>query len=149
MRTTLLSLIGLVAAVLAAANPPGPNPPARKTVVTIRGDGFLVNGEPTYKGRTWNGKRVEGLLMNSRMVQATFDDLNPDTRDRWAYPDTRKWDADRNTREFVAAMPEWRKHGLLAITLNTRTTTSISTNRRTTSSPRWESTPRGGTSTTG
>ena len=56
--------------------------------------------------------------MNSRMVQATFDDLNPETVGRWAYPDTKKWDADRNTREFVAAMPEWRKHGLLAVTLN-------------------------------
>jgi hypothetical protein len=94
------------------------NAPARKTEVSIRGAAFLINGEPTYKGRTWNGKKVEGLLMNSRMVQATFDDLNPETVGRWAYPDTKKWDADRNTREFVAAMPEWRKHGLLAVTLN-------------------------------
>jgi hypothetical protein len=37
---------------------------------------------------------------------------------RWAYPDTGQWDADRNTREFIAAMPEWRRHGLLAFTLN-------------------------------
>ena len=36
----------------------------------------------------------------------------------WAYPDTGKWDAERNTREFLAAMPEWRRHGLLAFTLN-------------------------------
>jgi hypothetical protein len=92
--------------------------PPRKTEVSIRGDAFLINGEPTYKGRTWKGKKIEGLLMNSRMVQATFDDLNPDTRDKWAYPDTKKWDADRNTREFVAAMPQWRKHGLLAVTVN-------------------------------
>jgi hypothetical protein len=56
--------------------------------------------------------------MNSRMVQGIFDDLNPDTRAKWAYPDTGKWDADRNTREFIAAMPEWRRHGLLAFTLN-------------------------------
>jgi hypothetical protein len=90
----------------------------RKTTVAIRGDAFLINGEPTYKGRTWKGKKIEGLLLNSRMVQATFDDLNSETVGRWAYPDTKKWDADRNTREFVAAMPEWRKHGLLAITLN-------------------------------
>jgi hypothetical protein len=52
------------------------------------------------------------------MVQAIFDDSNPQTVSRWAYPDTNKWDADRNTREFVAAMPEWRKHGLLAVTVN-------------------------------
>src|SRR5262245_35832815 len=90
----------------------------RKTRVTIDGTKFLINGEPTYKGRKWNGHAIEGLLFNSRMVQGIFDDLNPDTRGRWAYPDTKKWDADRNTREFIAAMPAWRKHGLLAFTLN-------------------------------
>ncbi len=56
--------------------------------------------------------------MNARLVQGTFDDLNPETVGRWAYPDTGRWDPDRNTREFVAAMPEWRRHGLLAFTLN-------------------------------
>jgi len=52
------------------------------------------------------------------MVQGVFDDMNPETRFRWAYPDTGKWDPERNTREFVAAMPEWRAHGLLAFTIN-------------------------------
>ncbi len=56
--------------------------------------------------------------MNSRMVQGVFDDLNPQTVDRWAYPDTQVWDSERNTREFIAAMPAWREHGLLAFTLN-------------------------------
>jgi hypothetical protein len=90
----------------------------RRTSVTIAGDAFHINGKPTYEGRTWQGHKIEGLLLNSRMVQATFDDLNPETRSRWNYPDTKSWDADRNTREFVAAMPEWRRHGLLAITVN-------------------------------
>jgi hypothetical protein len=94
------------------------DPAVRKTAVAIRGDQFLINGEPTYKGRTWNGKKIEGLLLNSRMVQGIFDDLNPDTVSQWAYPDTKRLYADRNTRELVAAMPEWRKHGLLAFTLN-------------------------------
>lgn len=115
MRTALLLPFVLLA--LASAAQPAKAPP-RKTAVAIKGDAFTINGEPTYKGRTWNGKKVEGLLLNSRMVQATFDDLNPETAGKWAYPDTRKWDADRNTREFVAAMPEWRKHGLLTVTLN-------------------------------
>ena len=53
-----------------------------------------------------------------RMVQGLFDDLNPATAGRWAYPDTGKWDPDRNTSEFVAAMPQWRAHGVLAFTLN-------------------------------
>ena len=52
------------------------------------------------------------------MVQGIFDDLNPETRPMWAYPDTGRWDPERNTREFLAAMPEWRRHGLLAFTLN-------------------------------
>ncbi len=75
-------------------------------------------GWNVQKGRTWNGQPVEGLLLNSRMVQATFNDRNPDTVERWAYPDTKKWDADRNTAEFIEMMPTWRKHGLLAVTLN-------------------------------
>lgn len=91
---------------------------APRTSVSIQGDRFFINGRPTYAGRTFKGMRIEGLLMNSRMVQGIYDDRNPETRDRWKYPDTGKWDAERNTREFIAAMPEWRKHGLLAITLN-------------------------------
>jgi CubicO group peptidase (beta-lactamase class C family) len=90
----------------------------RKTEVSIQGDAFRINGRPTYEGRTWQGHKIEGLLLNSRMVQGIFDDLNPETVGRWAYPDTGKWDPERNTREFIAAMPEWRKHGLLAFTIN-------------------------------
>lgn len=88
-----------------------------RTNVTVEGERFLINGRPTYEGREYLGSRVEGLLMNSRMVQATFDDENPETRQLWAYPDTGEWDPDRNVREFVAAMPEWHDHGLLAVTL--------------------------------
>lgn len=88
------------------------------TNVGIRGDKFLINGQPTFEGREWNGYTVEGLLPNARLVQGVFDDLNPETAERWKYPDTNEWDANRNTNEFVAAMPEWRKHGMLAFTVN-------------------------------
>ncbi len=90
----------------------------RQTTVSIDGEKFLINGEPTYKGRSWQGHKIEGLLMNSRMVQGIFDDLNPETVDRWKYPDTQKWDADRNTNEFIAAMDEWYSKGLLAFNIN-------------------------------
>ncbi len=90
----------------------------RKTTVSIVGEDFHINGQATYAGRSWNGHRIEGLLLNSRMVQATYDDLNPETAKRWAYADTGQWNAERNVREFIAAMPEWRSHGLLAITVN-------------------------------
>jgi hypothetical protein len=33
-------------------------PPARKTVVGIEGASFLVNGQPTYKGRVYIGVRA-------------------------------------------------------------------------------------------
>jgi hypothetical protein len=89
-----------------------------KTTVSIVGDEFYINGKPTYEGRHWRGHKIQGLLMNSRMVQGIFDDHNPQTVKRWAYPDTGRWDRERNTREFLAAMDEWRKHGLLAFTIN-------------------------------
>lgn len=88
-----------------------------ETVVSIVGEDFHINGKPTYEGRMWKGHRIEGLLMNSRMVQGIYDDLNPETVNLWAYPDTGKWDAGRNVSEFIAAMPEWQAHGLLAFTL--------------------------------
>lgn len=94
------------------------NAAERKTTVSIVGDAFHINGAPTYAGREWRGHKIEGLLMNSRMVQGIFDDRNPTTATRWAYPDTGKWDAERNTNEFIAAMPAWKNNGLLAFTIN-------------------------------
>jgi len=88
------------------------------TTVSIDGDRFLINGRVTYPGCTFKDKKIEGLLLNSRMVQGIFDDENPATRSRWKYADTGTWDPERNTREFVAAMPEWRSRGLLAFTIN-------------------------------
>jgi hypothetical protein len=86
--------------------------------VQIRGDDFWIDGAPSYPGRTWRGHRIEGLLLNSRMVQATFDDQNPATRARWRYPDSGRWDPERNVSEFVSQLPEYRRRGLLAVTVN-------------------------------
>jgi len=88
------------------------------TRVEIHGDTFWIDDTPTYAGRRWRDLPLEGLLLNSRMVQATFDDLNPNTRSRWTYPDTGEWDPQRNLREFVRMLPVYRQHGLLAVTLN-------------------------------
>lgn len=89
-----------------------------RTVVAISGERFLLNEQPTYAGRSWEGVSIEGRLLNARMVQGIFDDLNPETRPRWNYPDGQPWDPERNTREFLEAMLLWRRHGLLAFTLN-------------------------------
>ena len=108
--------LGVLAPHVAARG--GPAPHGGRTAVSILGDSFHINGRPTYAGRRFRGHDLEGLLLNSRMVQGIFDDQNPETAPRWAYPDTGQWDAERNTREFLAAMPEWRRHGLLAFTIN-------------------------------
>ena len=91
---------------------------AGNTQIEIRGDSWAINGSLTYSGREYNGNRVEGLLLNSRMANAVFDDRNSATRDLWAYPDTGEWDPDRNTNEFIAALPTYKRHGLLAVTVN-------------------------------
>lgn len=88
-----------------------------KTVVDVDGDRFWIDGRTTYPGRRFRGHRIEGLLLNARMVQGVFDDLNPATRSMFDYPDG-PFDAERNTDEFVAAMPGWRSAGLLAFTVN-------------------------------
>jgi len=92
--------------------------PKRNTVVTIEGNSFYINGKITFEGKTWRGYPIEGLLPNSRMVNGIFDDETDSTRYKWIYPDTKVWDADRNTREFVENIPLWRKNGLLAFTIN-------------------------------
>ncbi len=89
-----------------------------KTKLSISGKQFYINNQLTYKGRYWQGNKIEGLLMNSRMVQGVFDDSNPSTKQQFAYPDSNTWNADRNTDEFIAAMTEWKSKGLLAFTLN-------------------------------
>lgn len=93
-------------------------PKTYATDVTINGNSFFIDGKPTYQGRYWNGHKIEGLLMNSRMVQGIFDDLDPKTRNLYKYPDTGEWDPNRNTKEFVDAMEEWYNHGLLGFTIN-------------------------------
>jgi len=90
----------------------------RRTRVSIEDGDFHVDGRPTCEGRTFEGIDVEGLLFNSRMIQALFDDDNPETRDRWAYPDTGEWDPERNVSEFVDALSTYREYGLRAVTVN-------------------------------
>ncbi len=94
-----------------------PTPSIRQTVVSLQGEDFCVNGCLTYAGVYHAGWRIEGLLLNSRMVQGIFDDANADTQSLWNYPDG-PWDAARNTQAFIRNMPAWQAHGLNAFTLN-------------------------------
>src|SRR5437867_1907944 len=72
-----IAILTLFAATAAAAD--------RRTTVAIQGQAFFINGQPTYPGRVFQGMKVEGLLMNARLVQGIFDDSNPQTRSRWNY----------------------------------------------------------------
>jgi hypothetical protein len=121
--TLSLAFIGIFSLLFASCGEAQPVEREMKTEVTIVGEKFYINGQPTYRGRTWTTSYggeypVEGLLMNARLVQGIFDDLNPETRGQWIYPDTKVWDPDRNTNEYIDAMASWRENGLLAFTLN-------------------------------
>ena len=91
--------------------------PETKTLVSIAGDRFLIDGKPTYEGRRWNGRSIEGLLFNSRMANAIINDENPATRGVWSYVD-QAFTPERNTREFIAALPQYYAHGLRAVSIN-------------------------------
>ena len=106
-----------------------------RTTVGIRGSVFTLNGHTTYTAEAGfpnANANLAGTLLNVRAVEAIFDDANyPAQGSRehpyqsntmgavsFDYPDTGKWDAERNTNEFVAALPDWRRAGLLAFTVN-------------------------------
>src|SRR5262245_52985956 len=95
----------------------GQRMPETKPVVSINGDGFLIDGKIINERRSWNGMPIEGLLFNSRMANAIINDENPTTRGVWSYSDE-DFTPERNMREFIAALPEYYAHGLRAVSIN-------------------------------
>jgi hypothetical protein len=87
------------------------------TTVTVAGNAFHINSKPTYPGRSFRGNKIEGLLFTSRMVNCIINDQNPETRGMWSYRDG-PWDPERNTNEFIAALPLYRSRGLTSIAFN-------------------------------
>ena len=92
-------------------------PGSRATSVAIAGNAFHINGKPTYPGRSFRGSKVEGQLFTSRMVNCIINDQNPETRGMWAWRDG-PWDPERNTSEFIAALPLYRLQGLTSVAFN-------------------------------
>ncbi|MBI2949547.1 MAG: hypothetical protein HYY23_18070 [Verrucomicrobia bacterium] len=82
-----------------AAEQPNQHPSTR---VSIVGEHWHINGEVTYRGA-----KTEGLLLNARMVNATFEDRHRP-----------EFDPDANAAEFVAQIPDYVAHGIRAFTLN-------------------------------
>lgn len=87
---------------LLAEGSESPGKSARRTMISIEGRHWLINGRVTYPGSP-----AEGLLMNVRMVNATFEDRNRND-----------FDPEENTNRFLKCLPEYVDHGIRAITLN-------------------------------
>jgi hypothetical protein len=117
-RRDILKTIGIGAPMtLAGMGARAQTPGKWATTVGIAGDAFHVNGQPTYPGRAFRGHRIEGLLFTSRMVNCIINDQNPETRGMWAWRDGH-WDPERNTSEFIAALPLYKSHGLTSVAFN-------------------------------
>ena len=72
-----------------------------QTQVSLRNGKWHLNGRITYAGTP-----AEGLLMNVRMVNAVFEDrYKPE------------FDAEANTRRFLAQIPDYAAHGVRAFTI--------------------------------
>jgi hypothetical protein len=102
----LLSFCAVCHSLAAAAQAraaPQPTPPTlASTHISIADGRWHINGIPTYRGA-----QAEGLLLNVRMVNATFeDDQRP------------AFDAEANTESFVRQIPDYVAHGVRAFTLN-------------------------------
>lgn len=85
-----------------------------KTVLTIDGSKFRINGVLTYREIENCPKERHGMLMNQRMIQGVFDDAEDVKRfNRFG----RTFDAEKNTEDLIRALPEWYAYGLRAITV--------------------------------
>jgi hypothetical protein len=104
-----------LAALAACASPTGPardfhrraapGEPAAlvaRTRLTFDGSRFKLNGALTYPGQT-----AEGMLMNVRMVNSVFEDLNRPS-----------FDPSANTTEFIDRMREYVDLGVRAFTVS-------------------------------
>lgn len=83
------------------------------TVLTIDGTKFRINGELIYSEIPNSNPRTHGMLMNNRFIQGIFDTTNPDLFKRY----NKDFDAETNTNEMIAALPQWYAKGLRAITV--------------------------------
>jgi hypothetical protein len=77
------------------------DPPQRHTRISLKDGRWLINDEVTYRGAA-----AEGLLLNVRMVNSTFEDRNKP-----------EFDPDANTAAFLKQIPDYHAHGVRAFTL--------------------------------
>ncbi|MFB5675099.1 hypothetical protein ACE3NQ_11835 [Paenibacillus terreus] len=85
-----------------------------KTVLSIEGTDFYINGKKVYEEIKGSRPEAHGLLMNARFIQGIFDDSeDPGRFHRFG----RTFDPERNTDDLITALPEWYAHGLRAFTV--------------------------------
>ncbi len=85
-----------------------------KTKLSIEGNRFLINGQPTYSELPACPAAYRGLLLNARFIQGVFDDrLSPERFHRFG----RTFDAEQNTDALITALPAWYACGLRAFTV--------------------------------
>ena len=72
-----------------------------KTKISIVNNKWHLDGKITYRG-----SKAEGLLMNVRMVNSTFEDLNDN-----------KFDPDKNLNIFISKIQDYIKYGIRAFSI--------------------------------
>ncbi|MDA1192939.1 MAG: hypothetical protein O3A46_14795 [Candidatus Poribacteria bacterium] len=85
------------------------------TTISTRGESFLINDRLVYSEIEHSNPNAHGLLMNARFIQGIFDDRS--NRARYARWGRDSFDPDEHTDNLIAALPEWRAHGLRAFTV--------------------------------
>jgi len=75
---------------------------AGRTTVSIKNAQWQIDNEITYPGTA-----AEGLLLNVRMVNSTFEDEK-----------RTDFDPNENTGRFISKIPEYNTYGVRAFTLN-------------------------------
>jgi hypothetical protein len=95
MKIAILFLLAIATLGTAA----GPSKPQSR--ISLHDGRWFINDKVTNPGSP-----AEGLLMNIRMVNATFEDRGK--------PD---FDADANANRFIAQLDDYASHGVNAFTL--------------------------------
>lgn len=100
------------ALLLVAAATPWAAPPTI-TVCASNSTHFCIDGVPTHTGQPL----VEGLFLNSRMIQGVFEDKNASSAVNWAYPDGTPFSPARQTDELVGNLSAYAACGLDGFTV--------------------------------
>jgi len=78
-----------------------------KTIVTVKGDKWFLNGKVINEGSL-----AEGLLMNVRMINSVFEETGDKIPEEFS-----DFDTDENTARFISKIPEYMASGVNGFTI--------------------------------